>query len=143
MKRGFTLIETLASIAILSVVILGVYSLVTSILNNNKNNLIYDDVSRIYEVYYLKEYLDINDLNNLKDNNEVKKISCNMFNEGCYKIFNTYLMNEIYLVRNLDTYHNLDTDLDRYLKLLKKDKKYDYFLVVKFKDNTFASLGVN
>lgn len=143
MKRGFTLIETLASIAILSVLVLAVYSFVINILNNNEDNLMYDDVANIYEVYYLKEYLDVNGLHILKDNSLVKKINCDNFGDGCKKIQNSFFISDMYLVRNMDDYNNIDKELARYLKLLKKDSKYDYYLVVKFANNNYASLGVN
>ena len=65
-NKGFVFVETIVVTSILLASLILVYSLYVSSNNNETRRLRYDDVNRLYETYYLKQYLESFELNNLK-----------------------------------------------------------------------------
>ena len=62
MKRGFVLLETIIVITFVTVSLLLLYGTFTSMVDNSKKNVLYDDATHIYQMFYLKEYLELNGL---------------------------------------------------------------------------------
>lgn len=65
-KKGFVFIETIVVTAILLASLVLVYSLFVSSNNNETRRLRYDDMNKLYQTYYLKQYLESFDLDTLK-----------------------------------------------------------------------------
>ena len=65
MRRGFALLETIIVITFVTVSLLLLYGTFTSLIDSKEKNILYDDASNIYQMYYLKEYLELNGLNDL------------------------------------------------------------------------------
>lgn len=55
-KKGFVFVETIIVVAILITSLLYLYSTYISLTNNEKERLLYDDVSYLYRAYYVKKY---------------------------------------------------------------------------------------
>ena len=62
MKKGFIFVETMVVIAFLGTVLLNVYSSFTTVLDNAKTRLYYDDPVYLYRSYYLLAFLEENNL---------------------------------------------------------------------------------
>lgn len=62
MKKGFIFVETMVCIAFLSTVLLSVYASFTTVLDNAKTRLLYDDPIYLYRTYYILNYLEENGL---------------------------------------------------------------------------------
>ena len=56
MKRGFALLETIIVITFVTVSLLLLYGTFTSLIDSKEKNILYDDASNIYQMYYLKEF---------------------------------------------------------------------------------------
>ena len=65
-KKGFVFVETIIVTAILLASLMLVYSLFVSSNNEENKRLRYDDPAKIYETYYIKQYLDSFSLSSLK-----------------------------------------------------------------------------
>ena len=82
MKKGFVFVETMVVIAFLGTVLLTVYSAFSSVIDNAKTRLYYDDPVYLYRTYYILSLLEENNLNDFidmkfADNNVViNEISC-------------------------------------------------------------------
>lgn len=143
MKRGFALLETIIVITFVAVSLLMLYGTFTNMIEKKERSLMYDDVSHIYELYYLKEYLL---LEVIDDSSSIKKLTCDDFNySSCSILFKEFSILELYLVP-----YGYEVDANysfySYYQTLSNDEEYDYLLVARFKiedrDN-YASIGVN
>jgi prepilin-type N-terminal cleavage/methylation domain-containing protein len=56
-NKGFTLIETIIAVVILSGALILLYTSFTKLLQSEKKRIEYDDVAFIYRTYYVKNYL--------------------------------------------------------------------------------------
>jgi len=65
-KNGFIFIETIIVTAILLASLMVIYSLYASSINQETRRLRYDDAAKLYETYYIKQYLESFDLKALK-----------------------------------------------------------------------------
>ena len=63
MKKGFIFVETMVCIAFLSTVLLAVYASFTTVLDNAKTRLLYDDPVYLYRSYYILNFLEENNIN--------------------------------------------------------------------------------
>ena len=143
MKRGFALLETIIVITFVAVSLLMLYGTFTNMIEKKERSLMYDDVSHIYELYYLKEYLL---LEGIIDSSSIKKLTCDDFNySSCSILFKEFSILELYLVPygyEVDTNYSFYS----YYQTLSNDEEYDYLLVARFliedRDN-YASIGVN
>src|SRR5690625_2408521 len=98
MKRGFALLETIIVITFVTVSLLLLYGTFTSLIDSKEKNILYDDASNIYQMYYLKEYLELNGLNDL-NTNEIREISCDDFSiSSCSTLFQEFSLEHLYLV---------------------------------------------
>lgn len=143
MKRGFALLETIIVITFVAVSLLMLYGTFTNMIEKKERSLMYDDVSHIYELYYLKEYLL---LDGIDDSSSIKKLTCDDFNySSCSILFKEFSILELYLVP-----YGYEVDANysfySYYQTLSNDEEYDYLLVARFliedRDN-YASIGVN
>lgn len=143
MKRGFALLETIIVITFVAVSLLMLYGTFTNMIEKKERSLMYDDVSHIYELYYLKEYLL---LEGIDDSSSIKKLTCDDFNySSCSILFKEFSILELYLVP-----YGYEVDANysfySYYQTLSNDEEYDYLLVARFliedRDN-YASIGVN
>ena len=143
MKRGFALLETIIVITFVAVSLLMLYGTFTNMIEKKERSLMYDDVSHIYELYYLKEYLL---LEGIDDSSSIKKLTCDDFNySSCSILFKEFSILELYLVP-----YGYEVDANysfySYYQTLSNDEEYNYLLVARFliedRDN-YASIGVN
>ncbi len=142
MKRGFALLETIVVITFLSVSLLLLYGTFSNMISNSKRNLLYDDASNIYKVYYIKEYLG---LDNFKVNGDIEEIDCDGLVSGCNKLLDSFEVENMYI-----TYYDLknyDSDLysssfNNYVDSLSNKGDYNYRLIVEFSDSSYASIGL-
>ena len=148
MKRGFALLETIIVITFVTVSLLLLYGTFTSLIDSKEKNILYDDASNIYQMYYLKEYLELNGLNDL-NTNEIREISCDDFSiSSCSTLFQEFSLEHLYLVRyGLRDYdeERFSSMFNQYYQSLSNNDAYDYLLVGEFKiEDTYhyASIGV-
>lgn len=148
MKRGFALLETIIVITFVTVSLLLLYGTFTSLIDSKEKNILYDDASNIYQMYYLKEYLELNGLNDL-NTNEIREISCDDFSiSSCSLLFQEFSLEHLYLVRyGLRDYdeERFSSTFNQYYQSLSNNDAYDYLLVGEFKiEDTYhyASIGV-
>ena len=115
-KNGFTFIETIITIVVLSSSLLYLYNSYNAIINDEETRLYYDDISYIYKTNYVKNFLEQNsDIENVKRNSFVnsyiitigsdfenlfteKELSDNAKN-SFETIINTFNINTILLVK--------------------------------------------
>ena len=148
MKRGFALLETIIVITFVTVSLLLLYGTFTSLIDSKEKNILYDDASNIYQMYYLKEYLELNGLNDL-NTNEIREISCDDFSiSSCSLLFQEFSLEHLYLVsyglRDYDE-ERFSSTFNQYYQSLSNNDAYDYLLVGEFKiEDTYhyASIGV-
>ena len=150
MKKGFALLETIIVITFLSVSMLMLYGTFNNMINNSKKNILYDDASNIYKVHFLKEYLSLNNLNNLLDNSDIKTISCDNFEiESCSKLINEFDINKIYLSKyDLKEYKEDDytSNFNNYMNTLSNKDNFKYRLIIEFNNDktySYASIGLS
>lgn len=147
MKKGFALLETIVVITFLSVSMLILYNTFAGMVENSKKNILYDDASNIYRVFFLKYYLNVDDLSNLS-NISIKEITCDDFSlTSCKSLINEMNINKMYIVNyNIKDFHNnFSSNLNNYLSSLSNKENFKYRFVVEFKcDETYAysSLGI-
>ena len=65
-KKGFVFVETIIVTAIILASLMLVYSLFVASNNNEKKRLRYDDPAKLYETFYVKNYLESFYLDTLK-----------------------------------------------------------------------------
>ncbi len=145
MKRGFALLETIIVITFLSVSLLLLYGTFSNMINNSKKNILYDDVSNIYKAYYLKEYLSLN--NELEGSSSIRELSCDDFSlNGCVVLFKEFNINKLYItLYDLKDYDksSYSSYFNNYIDSLSNKGDYEYRFIVEFKDDSYASLGLN
>ena len=59
-KKGFSFIETIVTIVVLSTSLLYIYSSYSNIITNEERRLTFDDIAYIYKTDYVKKYLESN-----------------------------------------------------------------------------------
>ena len=148
MKRGFALLETIIVITFVTVSLLLLYGTFTSLIDSKEKNILYDDASNIYQMYYLKEYLELNGLNDLNTDG-IREISCDDFSiSSCSLLFQEFSLEHLYLVRyGLRDYdeERFSSMFNQYYQSLSNNDAYDYLFVGEFKiEDTYhyASIGV-
>ena len=99
MKKGFALLETIIVITFVTVSLLLLYGTFTSMLLNREKNIEYDDAANIYKMYYLKEYLLLNGMNDYLNVSDIRKISCDDFLvTSCHTLWDKFHLEHVYLV---------------------------------------------
>lgn len=150
MKKGFALLETIIVISFLAVSLLLLYGTFTNMMNNSKRNILYDDASNIYKVYYLKEYLLLNNLTALLNNEDVKVISCANFSfTSCNTLINELDINKMYISKyDLKEYNEelYSSNFNNYMDSLSNAEDNEYRLIIEFNNSdtySYASIGLN
>ena len=145
MKKGFALLETIIVITFVSVSLLLLYGTFTSLVQNSKRNILYDDVSHIYQLYYFKEYLEMVGLNEMSTK-EIQLLSCDDFStSSCSTLTEEFGITQFYLVPMGNRGEQENDAMYSYLSTLPHDQDYDYWLVGEFLEEDtyhFASIGV-
>ena len=150
MKKGFALLETIIVITFLCVSLLLLYGTFSNMMNNSKKNILYDDVSNIYKAFYIKEYLKLNNLEELLDNKDIKEINCNNFEfNSCKSLLEELDVNNIYITKyDLKKYDETkySSNFNNYIDVLSNKDNYQYRFIVEFNNNdtfSYASVGLN
>lgn len=146
MKRGFALLETIIVITFVTVSLMLLYGTFTSLIEKKEENILYDDVSNIYYMYYLKEYLSLYGLEEVNTKKHVE-LTCDDFSiSTCSSFMEQMSLEHLYLVSyGLKDYDGMSTSLRRYLSSLSNKEDYDYWLVGEFYVEDayhYASIGV-
>ena len=148
MRRGFALLETIIVITFVTVSLLLLYGTFTSLIAKKEKNILYDDASNIYQMYYLKEYLELNGLNDL-NTDSIIELSCDNFSSsGCSLLFQEFSLEHLYLISyGLKDYdeEKFSSTFSQYYQSLSNNDAYDYLFVGEFKiedDYHYASIGV-
>lgn len=149
MKRGFALLETIIVITFVSVSLLLLYGTFTSMIDNSRRNILYDDVANIYKMFYVKEYLELNGLQNVANDEDIQIITCDQFAfKSCSSWLQEWQIEQLYLVQyGLKDYQEEDytSSFNNYLHSLANDDDYEYRLVGEFlieDQYYYASIGV-
>lgn len=149
MKRGFALLETIIVITFVTVSLLLLYGTFTSLIDKKEKNILYDDVSNIYRMYYLKEYLELNGLNHYFNIDGIRDLSCDDFSvSNCSVLFQEFSLEHLYLIKyGFKDYDqdNFTSSFNQYYQSLSNNDGYDYLLIGEFKiEDTYhyASIGV-
>lgn len=149
MKKGFALLETLIVISFLSISLLMLYKTFMGMINNSEKNILYDNAANIYKAHYLKEYLALNNLNDLLSTSDIKEISCADFNfASCNSLINEMKINKIYLTKyDLKNYNdkNYPSYFNNYIATLSNKDNLKYRLILEFKENdaySYASISL-
>lgn len=149
-KRGFALLETIIVITFVTVSLLLLYGTFTSLIENKEKNILYDDASNIYEMYYLKEYLELNGLDQYFGVGNIIQLSCDDFSfASCSSLFDKFSLEKLYLASyGLRDYNqeNFSSTFNRYYQSLSNNYDYDYLLIGEFFVEDvyhYASIGVN
>lgn len=148
MKKGFALLETIIVITFLSVSLLMLYGTFRGMISNSEKNILYDDAANIYKVYYLKEYLNLHNLQNLITDENVQEITCNDFSfSSCPDLIKEMHINKIYLTKyDLKEYKkdNYPSYFNNYISTLSNKENLKYRLIVEFKDKeTFSYSSIS
>lgn len=149
MKKGFALLETIIVITFVTVSLLLLYGTFTSMLLNREKNIEYDDAANIYKMYYLKEYLLLNGMNDYLNISDIREISCDDFLvTSCHTLWDKFHLEHVYLVPyRIHDYNenNYASSFNNYLDALSNNEDYDYRLVGEFfyeDEYSYASIGV-
>lgn len=148
MKRGFTLLETLVVISMVSISLLLLYKTVFGATIDNKRNVWYDDASNIYKTFYLKEYLMSKGLDEKNASEDIKEITCDTFGLGCERLVQSLGVSKIYVVKyGLKDYDRTKykESFNKYIDWGSKTGDYPWRLVVEFqqdKEYFYASLDI-
>ncbi len=105
-KKGFVFIETIVVTCFLIVSLMVLYSLFVSSNNTELRRLRYDDTSKVYEAYYLYQYLDSYQLGNLIQNLDTGT-KFEVIYPGRTDIFGSDTLKESILFENLWTELNV------------------------------------
>ena len=148
MKKGFALLETIIVITFVTVSLLLLYGTFTSMIDNSRKNLLYDDAANVYKMYFLKEYLELNQLDQYM-NRDIVSLSCDDFQfASCSSIMDDFQIDHLYLVKyGLKDYDEstYSSSFNRYIISLSNKEGYDYILVGEFLvdgEYQYASIGV-
>lgn len=148
MHKGFTLLETLIAITFLSVALLLFYNTFFNLATSNQQNILYDDTPNIYKTFFLNEYLQIKNYDELLSS-DITELSCDKINiEGCQDIIEELNINKMYLakynLKEIDE-NKYNPALNKYLKSLSYNKKYAYRFITEYKNHetyAYASLDL-
>lgn len=148
MKKGFALLETIIVITFVTVSLLLLYGTFTNMINNSRKNLLYDDAVNVYKMYFLKEYLELNQLDQHM-NGDIVSLSCDDFSfASCSTLLDHLNINHLYLVRSgLKDYDEsaYSSSFNRYLDSISNHDEFKYILVGEFfinEEYQYASIGV-
>ncbi len=146
MKKGFALLETIIAITFLAVSLLMLYGTFTTMVSNSRRNVYYDNVSDIYKVYYLKEYLFANGFSEVIDNQDIKQVKCEDLKiASCAKLFKTLKVNNLYItkydLKNIDT-SKYNKSFNDYINTLSNKGEFKYRLIFEFDNNIYANIGL-
>ena len=158
-KNGFTFIETIVTVVVLSTSLLYLYNSYSSIINDEEKRLYYDDVSYIYRTNYvrrfLEEYSNIESLKLSFNNTYVVTIGYDYYglfsdnnlamNESLAKIINNFNINQMLIIKSdmfnkcLDNNNylcknslgNVSYNMKKYINTLS-DTTYNYYLVIEY-----------
>ena len=146
MRQGFALLETMIVVTVLSVSLLMLYGTFTDMVNNNKNNILYDNVSNIYKTYFVKEYLE---LDKYYIDSDIEEVDCRSIDNKCDRLFSLYNIEKIYItkydLRNVDT-KKYGAGFSNYVKSLSNKDSYQYRVIVEYKNDniySYANMGFN
>lgn len=155
-KKGFVFVETIIVTAIILASLMLVYSLFVASNNNEKKRLRYDDPAKLYETFYVKNYLESFYLDTLKKKIDNKSV----FYQNIYgqsDLFGGYYDNEkkffeemksnLHIENILLTPYDVSNLTDckskilcsnlnllEYLKTLDNDKNTGYRLIIEFRE---------
>ncbi len=137
-KNGFILLETIVTIFIILSGVLSIYSIYINHLNKITLNLYYDEPSKIYEAYYLKQLLN-KDM--IKTNEDITIVNETFLSSPSDIAFFAYLkdffqIKDIYIIKgDIDCQNNNSSFCkDKYItNYLKQTKLINsgYYLVVR------------
>ena len=158
-KKGFSLIETIVTVVVLTTALLLLYNSYSGILSGEKRRLYYDDVSSLYKTAYIKSFIEAN-TPLIKIKNEAFVDSYTVIVGPNYEgvcsdenacltltnLYNNFNINQIVLLHkdyfNCTDYNSgicnvsvssLSTPMRNYIKTLNS-YNYDYYLIVEYSD---------
>ncbi len=153
-KNGFGIVETVFMVVFLAVALLLVYKSFVSAFQNEKKLNKYDNTAYVYKTYFVKEYLEANEIENILDNeminSDLLEIDCSLQaltnKEYCEFLMSStnFDIKKIYVLRSQS--QNLNAIIEPttydYIKTLKKLSKNsgEYYLIVNFNDGNYANL---
>lgn len=144
MKKGFVLMETLICLTVLTVSLMGAYTLFANALSNFKYRKLYDNVNDLYKVNAIRQLIKTYPENN---NILLNKENCaeNM-EETCISIIENFNVEKILITSTdvtniINSSNDLPNTMFEYMKTIYD--KEDYYVIVLFNKNDelyYASL---
>lgn len=156
-KKGFVFIETIIVISILLASLMIVYSLYVSSINKENKRLRYDDPVKLYQTFYMKQYLNSFRLNELEKNITNENPYINIYGQS--DLFGGSFSNEKKFFERITDELNIETillttydvslltdckenrnmlctnnNLIEYLSTLDNDGKSGYRLIIEYKE---------
>jgi len=151
MKKGFVFIETLIVLILLSVTVVGTYSMYYHVAKNIEERKYYDNIDDLYKTEILRSITNTNMLSSTNNILEINSSNCtNYMNSDCGIIMTALEAEKIYI--NFDTINNIinnDTNgiknsMRSYLGTISNNT-YDRYIIVNYKynnNNYYASLKI-
>lgn len=152
-KKGFALVESIFMIVFLSVALILVYKAFSASFQDERKRVYYDNTEKIYETYFVKQYLEENDvltyLGTANFTNGYIEITCStltsvnseycdfLTNSNSFDIKKMYVT--MYDMSGIN-YSNLDPTTVDYFKTLSSEDSASYRLVIWYNNNNYASL---
>ncbi len=89
-KRGFVFVETIVVISVVSIALISLFTLFYSVYNEEQKRLSFDNVEDLYATYFVKKYLEENNINrcfiNYNSDDLFKEINMDLNNTVTYTI---------------------------------------------------------
>lgn len=151
MKKGFVFIETLLVLVVLTISIVGLYSMYRKIASDINARRYYDNIGDLYKVDVIRNFISNTTLESTTNLINITPSNCSSFMEsGCntvltsLKVENVYINNtEINAILASNSIP-LNNSMREYLKTINKDRNVRY-IIVNFKYNNrnyYASLQI-
>lgn len=153
-SKGFMLTEVLIVSTLLLTVLLVVYIQFKSLKKNIDNDFLYNEVSSVYNLYNLKNYVEQEDFNvliakiELQDYYDITDCPKDIFKNRnyCQSIINTAKIKQLVVVHenlySLIENAPFDSEMNDYIKTIEYEPTYGYRLIASFEDKTFANVRI-
>lgn len=133
-NKGFMLVEVIVVAVVVATIMTSLYVVFNRVYNTYTRLNKYNDTDLIYALRNLEDDLIDNGKFNtlIKEEMQYKKIECDNNDDYCKKIFSTYNINSVYLVRfvngldKLKNDSNINETFKDYLDYLGNNLEYSY-----------------
>lgn len=137
-KKGFVFLETLVVIVVLSVSILGIFTIYNTVNSNIDERKYYDSIGDIYKAYVIKDMVNLNNLTS-EDVIKITKDNCTSYlSNNCINVIGTLEIDSIY-INNISieklingTNQYVPNSLKLYMKTIYDNNDNNKYIIVSF-----------